>query len=131
MAEELTQETFVKAWQSLGSFRGECALASWLHKVAANVVVSEARSRMRRLRMVVPGQEPDSFPDSRPARDPLGSMDLERAMATLPEGARTAFVLHDVHGFSHGEIAEMTGQAEGTSKAQLHRARRLLREALG
>ena len=130
MAEDLTQETFVKAWQNLASFKGESTFGSWLHRVAANVVLDAARARDRRLRRIASVEDADALMDFAPARDSASAMDLERAVAALPEGARTAFVLHDVHGFSHEEIARMAGQAVGTSKAQLHRARKLLREAL-
>lgn len=130
MAEDLTQETFVKAWENLASFKGESAFGSWLHRVAANVVLDDARSRGRRLRRIEAVDNVDAFSDPAPARDSAAAVDLERALAALPDGARTAFVLHDVHGFSHEEIAGMVGQAAGTSKAQLHRARTLLREAL-
>jgi len=130
MAEDLTQETFVKAWENLASFKGECAFGSWLHRVAANVVLDAARARGRRLRRIAPVEDANAFADPTPVRDSASAVDLERAVAALPEGARTAFVLHDVNGFSHEEIARMAGQAVGTSKAQLHRARQLLREAL-
>ncbi len=130
MAEDLTQETFVKAWENLASFKGESAFGSWLHRVAANVVLDDARARGRRLKRVEAVDDVDRLPDRSPARDTASAVDLERALAALPEGARAAFVLHDVHGFSHEEIAEIAGQAVGTSKAQLHRARMLLREAL-
>lgn len=130
MAEDLTQETFVKAWRNLASFKGESAFGSWLHRVAANVVLDAARSRGRRLMRIEAVEDADALMDCAPARDSASAMDLERAVAALPGGARTAFVLHDVHGFSHEEISGMLGQAAGTSKAQLHRARQLLREAL-
>lgn len=130
MAEDLTQETFVKAWEKLASFRGESAFGSWLHRVAANVVLDHARSQGRRPRKVETAGDEDALTAPGPARDSASAVDLERALAALPEGARTAFVLHDVHGFSHEEIARLAGQAAGTSKAQLHRARVLLREAL-
>jgi RNA polymerase sigma-70 factor (ECF subfamily) len=130
MAEDLTQETFVKAWGNLSSFKGESAFGSWLHRVAANVVLDAARARGRRLRRIAPVEDADAFAAPAPARDAASALDLERALATLPEGARAAFVLHDVHGFSHEEIARMVGLAVGTSKAQLFRARKLLREAL-
>jgi len=130
MAEDLTQETFVKAWQNLVSFKAESAFGSWLHRVAANVVLDAARARGRRLRRIAPVEDAGAFADPAPARDAASAVDLERAVAALPEGARTAFVLHDVNGFSHEEIARMAGHAVGTSKAQLHRARQLLREAL-
>ncbi len=130
MAEDLTQETFVKAWENLASFRGESAFGSWLHRVAANVVLDQARCANRHPRRAETAGGADAFADPSPARDSASAVDLERALAALPEGARTAFVLHDVHGFSHEEIARLAGQAVGTSKAQLHRARMLLREAL-
>ncbi len=133
LAEDLTQEAFVRAWQKLDSFRGESAFSSWLYPLAVNVALTERRSRRRRdLRLVVtddlaPFENPDRPPRS---GGPESRLDLERALATLPPGARSVFVLHDAYGFKHGEIAEMTGVATGTSKAQLHRARKLLREAL-
>ena len=130
MAEDLTQETFVKAWEKLASFRGESAFGSWLHRVAANVVLDQARSASRHPRKAETAEDADAFTAPAPARDSASAVDLERALAALPEGARAAFVLHDVHGFSHEEIARLAGQAVGTSKAQLHRARILLREAL-
>ncbi len=134
-AEDSTQEVFVRAWQRIGGFEGRSAFSTWLHRLAVNVVLDRKRSLKRRLAEVPAsgGDEAESDPISRhPARavEPGLGLDLERAIATLPDGARLAFVLHDVEGFKHREIAEITGTAEGTSKAQLHRARRLLREAL-
>ncbi|MEW5764123.1 MAG: RNA polymerase sigma factor [Acidobacteriota bacterium] len=129
-AEDLTQEAFVKAWEGLPSFRGECAFASWLHRVAVRVVLDEARAKVRRPRTMSLVTDPGRGPGSAPPRAASSDVDLERAVAALPEGARRVFVLHDVHGFSHEEIAELAGLAPGTSKAQLHRARKLLREAL-
>jgi len=130
LAEELAQEAFVRAWQKLGSFRGESAFSSWLHTLTVNTALSERRSRRRRTSRVITTD--DLSPFDRPGRPPgpeLG-FDLERALARLPPGARAVLVLHDVEGYKHQEIADMTGIAAGTSKAQLHRARRLLREAL-
>ena len=133
-AVELTQDVFVRAWERLPAFRGECALSTWLHRLAVNASLSDARSDGRRLARVAPAHElalvaaPDAAATNAPDVD--GDIDMERAIASLPPGARTVFVLHDVHGYQHAEIARMTGTAEGTSKAQLHRARRLLREAL-
>lgn len=133
LAEDLTQEAFVRAWQKLDSFRGESAFSSWLYPLAVNVALTERRSRKRRdLRLLVTD---DLSPFERPDRPegtggPESRLDLERALATLPPGARSVFVLHDGYGFKHEEIAEMTGVVAGTSKAQLHRARKLLREAL-
>ena len=130
LAEELAQEAFVRAWQKLGSFRGESAFSSWLYALTVNTALSERRSRRRRTSRVMATDDLSAF--DRPGRPPgpERGFDLERAMATLPPGARAVLVLHDVEGYKHHEIAEMTGIATGTSKAQLHRARRLLREAL-
>ncbi|HEY7512802.1 MAG TPA: RNA polymerase sigma factor [Vicinamibacteria bacterium] len=130
LAEELAQEAFVRAWQKLGSFRGESAFSSWLYTLAVNTTLTERRSRRRRTSRVVATDDLAAF--DRPGRPPgpEHGFDLEKALANLPPGARAVLVLHDVEGYKHHEIAEMTGIAEGTSKAQLHRARRLLREAL-
>jgi RNA polymerase sigma-70 factor (ECF subfamily) len=130
LAEELAQDVFVRAWQKLASFRGESAFSSWLYTLAVNVALSERRARRRRTARVLATEDPTAFekPTERP-RPELG-MDLERAMQTLPPGARAVFVLHDVEGYKHEEIGELIGVATGTSKAQLHRARRLLREVL-
>ena len=130
LAEELTQDVFVRAWQKLSSFEGRSAFSSWLYPLAVNVALSERRTRRRRNDREMATDDPTVFerPD-RPAA-PDTEVDLERAVARLPPGARAVFVLHDVEGYRHEEIASMTGMAEGTSKAQLHRARKLLRERL-
>jgi RNA polymerase sigma-70 factor, ECF subfamily len=133
LAEELAQDVFVRAWQKLGSFRGESAFSSWLHPLTVNVALSERRSRRRRVARVTTTDDLTAFERPGPptrSDGPEAGFDLERALATLPPGARAVFVLHDVEGYKHGEIAERTGVATGTSKAQLHRARKLLREAL-
>jgi RNA polymerase sigma-70 factor (ECF subfamily) len=128
-AENLSQDVFVRAWQKLDSFRGECAFTTWLHRLAVNVVLQDRRSTMRRKeREKVEGER-------RPAADiPHGAvdagMDLERAVALLPDRARTVLVLHDVEGYQHKEIARAMSVSVGTCKAQLHRARKMLREAL-
>jgi RNA polymerase sigma-70 factor (ECF subfamily) len=128
-AEELTQDVFVRAWQGLATFRGESAFGTWLHRLAVNVVLADRRSLWRRGRRLVFTDDPASF--ERPGEATTGySGDLEGAIAALPRGARTVFVLHDVEGYTHEEISRLSGIAEGTSKAQLFRARRLLREAL-
>ncbi len=131
LAEELTQDVFVRAWQKIGSFRGESAFSSWLHSLAVNTALSERRARRRRTARVMATDDLSSFDGPQPRRQPEHEMDLEKAIATLPAGARQVFVLHDVEGYRHQEIAEIAGVAVGTSKAQLHRARRLLRTALG
>lgn len=129
-AEDLTQEAFARAWEKLRSFRGKSAFATWLHRLTVNVVLGEIRSRGQRRDQLAADDELRAVPDPRPARDPAAKLDLERAIATLPTQARMVFVLHDVEGFHHQEIGKLMGIATGTSKAHLHRARQLLREAL-
>ena len=131
-AEDLTQEAFVRAWQALPRFRFESAVSTWLHRLAVTTALMELRSRRSGPR----------FDESEDALEDLGmadsagngtalSMDLERAVATLPSRARAVLVLHDVEGWKHEEIAAELGMAVGSSKAQLHRARQLLRGRLG
>jgi RNA polymerase sigma-70 factor (ECF subfamily) len=128
-AEELTQETFIRVWERLGSFRGESAFSTWLHRVTVNVVIADLRRRGRwRERFIA--QDATEIGAAQPAFAPGGDLDLERAIAGLSPQARLVFVLHDVEGYKHAEIAELTGLAVGTSKAHLHRARLLLREEL-
>ena len=128
-AEELTQESFVRAWQRLGSFRGDSAFSSWLYRLAVNVVLGDKRSQVRRLARVQKVALNVDSPSDHPSRQEA-TFDLERAIDSLPPKARQVFVLHDVEGFRHQEIADLMGSTVGTSKAQLHRARQLLREAL-
>lgn len=128
-ADELTQDVFVQAWRALPGFRGDSRFSTWLHRLAVNTVLMARRAAVRR------GRRELDFDDltelvPQPAA-PIGTtMDLEAAIAALPAGARTVFVLHDVEGYRHEEIAEAAGIAVGTSKAQLFRARRLLRARL-
>lgn len=126
LAEELTQEAFVRAWRKLASFRGGSAFATWLHRLAVNLVLDRLRSRRRRREL---DQEAAAPPRSAPA-DPAAGLDLERAIARLSPRARQVFVLYDVEGYRHHEIAEMLGLTVGATKAHLHRARRRLREEL-
>lgn len=138
MAEELVQDTFVRVWERLGTFRGDCAFGTWLHRVAVNVLLVNERSRKRRaLRVAIESDLADGDDGAAPRLDgPMRSpdialsMDLETAVSRLPAGARAVFVLHDVGGYAHAEIADQLGIAEGTSKAHLFRARRLLRGML-
>jgi RNA polymerase sigma-70 factor (ECF subfamily) len=130
LAEELTQDAFVRAWEKLASFRGESAFSSWLYPLAVNVALSERRARRRRTSRILATDDLASFEKPQKQAGPELGVDLGRALETLPPGARSVFVLHDVEGRKHGEIAELTGIAIGTSKAQLHRARKLMREAL-
>lgn len=127
-AEEATQDVFVRLWGKLSLYRGESAFTTWLHRLTVNVVLSRRKvDGTRRDRMA--GDEPLQGVAQHAA--PVGAaMDLEAAIAALPPGARRVFVLHDVEGYKHEEIAEMLGVTSGGSKAQLHRARLLLREAL-
>lgn len=129
-AEDLTQETFVRAWEKLPSFRGQSAFATWLHRLSVNLVLGDLRRRSRRREQRVEPPQLEAVPDADATREPFGEIDLERAICGLPPQARMVFVLHDVEGFQHAEIAELAGIAEGTSKAHLHRARRILRKAL-
>lgn len=144
-ASELTQDVFVHVWERLSSWRGESALSSWIYRLAVNLVLSNARGEQRRHKHETAETEMDDRTDDgdrRPDRTEGSAggavrpasvheaVDLERAIASLPKGARTVFVLHDVEGYQHDEIAKMTGTAEGTCRAQLHRARKLLIEAL-
>ena len=129
-AEERTQDVFVRLWDKIETFRGDSAFSSWLHRLAVNVVLNERRTAIRRELRVMPAADPEVLERPRTSSSEGLSIDLERAIAELPDGAREVFVLYDIEGYSHGEIAELTGIAEGTSKAQLFRARRLLREKL-
>jgi len=129
-AEDLTQDAFVRAWQKLGSFRGRSRFLTWLHRVAVNVVLGDLRSRGRWEARLTELEQPQSEARAAVRRHPEAGIDLERAIGELPPQARMVFVLHDVEGYRHREIAAMSGIAEGTSKAHLHRARRFLREVL-
>lgn len=129
-AEELTQETFFKVWRNLARYRAGTRFQAWLRTIAMNTVFGEARSRARRNAREVAPADPDNWDPPAHSVEPLLALDLEKAMARLPAGARKVFVLYEVEGLQHDEIGRCLGLASGTSKAQLHRARRLLREAL-
>lgn len=128
-ADELTQDVFVRAWEKLGTFRGEAAFGTWLHRLAVNLILSR-RSRFGVERSRFDGEDETLGLLPAAAPRPELMIDFERAIARLPEGARQVFVLHDVEGYRHDEIGELMGIAVGTSKAQLHRARMLLRSHL-
>jgi len=128
-AEELTQDVFVRVWEKLALFRGESAFTTWLHRIAVNVVLNARKSAGRGRSRFEGGEDEVAELPARP-HAPGDRMDLEAAIKTLPPGARRVFVLHDVEGYRHEEIAEMLGVTTGATKAQLHRARMLLREAL-
>jgi RNA polymerase sigma-70 factor (ECF subfamily) len=138
-AAELTQDVFVHVWERLASWRGESALGSWIYRLTVNLVLSNVRTDKRRQKWEATEEPMDDAENREPKAEIVGSVrpasvlegiDLERAIAGLPPGARTVFVLHDVEGYQHDEIAKMTGTAEGTCRAQLHRARKLLIVAL-
>jgi len=130
MADEVTQDIFVRTWQKLGQFRGEAAFSTWLHRLALNVVIERRRTfAVQRGRMADDPAALDTITVP-PARADL-RVDFEAAIGQLPAGAREIFVLHDVEGHKHREIASMLGITSGTSKRQLHRARMLMRKHLG
>lgn len=130
-AEDVLQEAFIKAWQALPGFRFQSALGTWLHRLVVNTALMELRARA----VAQDLEDEDDGLIQLPGRDRTAAaaekMDLERAVATLPPRARAVLVLHDIEGWKHHEIAEELGMAVGSSKAQLHRARGLLRQRLG
>ena len=128
-ADELTQDVFVRVWQKLGSFRGDSAFGTWLHRLAVNVVIERFRTDTARRQRLVDGEAIFETLSAPPHRRDI-SMDFEAALEKLPDGAREIFVLHDVEGYKHTEIAALLGISSGTSKAQLHRARMMLRKHL-
>ena len=135
-AEELTQDVFVRAWEKLGQFRGESAFSTWIHRLAVNLILNDRKTARRHESRIDSGiDDVDALPYRRTRgvdgdASPGLSMDLESAIDSLPPGARKVFVLHDVEGYTHDEIGGMLGVTSGGCKAQLHRARMLLREAL-
>lgn len=129
-AEEATQDIFIKTWRKIGSFRGESSFSSWLYRLAVNTVLIDIRAQKRRMTRVMPTDDLAPF-DRGKEEAPEAAMDLEKAIAALPAQARLVFVLHDVEGWDHEEIGSALNIASGTCRAQLHRARKLLREALG
>jgi len=128
-ADEATQEVFVRAWRRLASFRGDAAFSTWLHRVAINVILAHRKSTSRRAARFAQDEHAFSVAAVRPVRTDL-RVDFEAAIETLPDGAREVFVLHDIEGYKHQEIARRLGISVGTSKSQLHRARMLLRSHL-
>jgi RNA polymerase sigma-70 factor (ECF subfamily) len=133
-AEDLLQEIFLAAHRKMTSYKGESALGTWLYRLAMNHCLDYLRSRQVRMGRVTESldgeqtAQPVAHTPAVPA--PISRMDLERAIARLPEGCRATFLLHDVEGFEHQEIAQILGIAVGTSKSQVHKARTKLREML-
>ena len=128
---ELVQDVFVRAWERLPCFRGQSALATWLHRMAVNVVLERWRSSKREALRMIDDPEGLTLGALALRGDADAAIDIDAAAARLPAGARTVWVLHDVEGYAHDEIAAMTGIAAGTSRTQLFRARRALAKVLG
>lgn len=129
-AEDLTQEVFIRAWQKLHTFKGNARFGTWLHRLAVNHILSRRETMARRESRRVRGEGILDRVTAPLRRDSAAAIDLESAVERLPGGARDVFVLYDVEGYPHDEIAGMMGISVGTSKSQLHRARKLLREHL-
>ncbi len=131
LAEDCTQETFSNPWRELPKFETRSSLATWLHRIAINVTLAKRRKTSPLAAASLEDEEGESGGAIEwTLETPVEVEEIEAAIGALPDGARDALVLHALYGYSHGEAAEMLGIAEGTCKAQLHRARRLLRERL-
>lgn len=126
MAEDLTQEAFIQAWRKLDKFRGDSAFGSWLYRIATNTVLSYLRKQKPFLNSL----DIDDVPELEYRETNDEQIGLEKAIAELPDGARVVFVLYSVEGYTHKEISGLLGIAQGSSKAQLHRARALLKQKL-
>ena len=129
MADDVAQDVFVRAWQKLHLFRGDSAFGTWLHRLAINVILAKRGDLAKQRARFTDDELAFEHIATRPAM-PETRMDFEAALAKLPDGAREIFVLHDVEGYKHEEIAELLGVTAGTSKSQLHRARMALRAGL-
>jgi RNA polymerase sigma-70 factor (ECF subfamily) len=129
MAEDCTQETFINAWKALARFETRSSLATWLHRIAVNVALAKRRKSAPVVELNTDDDE--GIETDWTLETPLEVNEIEAAIERLPDGARDVLVLHAIYGYSHVEAAEMLGVAEGTCKAQLHRARGLLRDKLG
>jgi RNA polymerase sigma-70 factor (ECF subfamily) len=128
-ARDLVQDVFVRAWERLTTFHGHSSLATWLHRLGVNVVLEHLRSSKRDAARLIEGDDV-TFGSQSSGNRLDAAMDLDAALVQLPGGARTVFVLHDIEGYSHDEISQMTGIAPGTARAQLWRARRALMRLL-
>jgi RNA polymerase sigma-70 factor, ECF subfamily len=130
-AEDLLQEIFLLAYRKLPEFRGDSNVGTWLYRLAMNRCLDHLKSRHTRASSATTTLDEEVMPGPRRVADGgIKRLDLERAIARLPEGARAAFVLHDVEGFQHHEVATILGISEGTSKSQVHKARLKLRALL-
>src|SRR5262249_23129633 len=128
LAEDCTQDTFINAWRALEKFETRSSLSTWLHRIAVNVSLAKRRKSGR---VEPPPEEEEGEASAWTLETPVEVQEIESAIGELPERARDALVLHALYGYSHIEAAQMLGIAEGTCKAQLHRARKLLRVRLG
>ncbi|MBV9912387.1 MAG: sigma-70 family RNA polymerase sigma factor [Sinobacteraceae bacterium] len=131
LAEDCTQETFVNAWRALQRFETRSSLGTWLHRIAVNVALAKRRRTDPVVESNTPAEEDEVIETEWTLETPMEVQEIESAIECLPEGARDVLVLHAIYGYSHVEAAAMLGVAEGTCKAQLHRARSLLRARLG
>lgn len=130
LARELTQDVFVRAFAGIEGFRGESAFGTWLHTIAVSLSLNEIKRRKRDRARQAPLEEAMTMSRTSPASDPILREHLAKAVAALPEGCRTVFMMHDAEGYTHEEIAAALGVTAGTSKAQLSRGRAKLRIAL-
>lgn len=128
LVDEVTQDVFVRAWQKLGTFRGDAAFGTWLHRLAINVVLGRRRQLAVRRERFLADSEPALESISRPGAAETQGPEFEAGLRALADGARNVFVLHDMEGYKHREIAELLGVTTGTSKAQLYRARMVMRK---
>jgi len=133
-AEDCAQEAFLNAWRALGRFETRSSFGTWLHRIAVNVVLNRRRKVATQVELppmpADPGEEPAGPPEEWTLDTPVEVHEIEAAVGSLPDGARDALVLCGIYGYSHGEASQMLGIAEGTCKAQLHRARALVRARL-
>jgi RNA polymerase sigma-70 factor, ECF subfamily len=134
-ADDLLQDVFLQAFRKLGSYKGESSLGTWLYRLTMNLCLDHLRSRQGKMSQVTDSLDEDEAAEPaaplRPAEAHAARLDLEQAIGELPASYRAAFVLHDVEGYQHDEIAKMLGIAEGSSKSLLHKARTRLRRLLG
>ena len=127
-AEDCAQEAFIQAWNKLDKFRGDSAFSTWLHRIAVNAVLGRMRKSNREQDRILAAAETKNQPLTTEDNGEL--RDLSEAVDRLPDGARNVFVLHAIYGYSHEETGDMLGIATGTSKAQLHRAKKMLADQL-
>lgn len=129
-AAELTQDVYVRCWEKLASFRGDSLFTTWLHRLAVNLVIETQKKRAKIAQREHAVDDLEAYGHHAREVMPDTKLDLERAIAGLPDGAREVLVLKDIEGYRYSDVAKMRGIAVGTVKAQVHRARRLVREAM-